>query len=587
VTSFEPQATPDTRRVVQAEIADDAALTAWLAKANTAQSLRFSLVLQSGVTEIPWETLAACPNLAALLLPEGLTEITQTRIQFSSGFEKLVLPSTLRVIPADAFRGCNNLREVICAEGLEEIGANAFDGCSNLVSIELPNSLRRIGMLAFAHCDALRSFSVPPRVDFAEYIFYSVPLAGIVNLDTLIFRGKDTPLSWPPLRDCENLQRMVFLDRPPQIQDAEILRSRVFPPEFKIYYLTKNKYFWAPRNETEWMGFPIYAIESIEDLPPLGPLAYAYTTKEVDISSNEALGDFIAFAGENELRDVWLYITDEVTEVPWGDLRALDCVSVLDMDVRMAFPMPLESWLPRGLRELRLYDISYGNSWDEALFYDLPDMRIWDCKVDLIVENNLLMNRAKTRLYDCGDSLTHVVLPDTIREIMPRAFRNHGKLEEVVCNEGLLFIGKYAFYQCANLQSVQFPQSLLFIGETNFAGCDAMKVLRLPPLVRLGGQFGGGIDLQGCFETIIFEGSLPDIDRYNFDACKNLRQLVFLSGPPRVQALDPAWFAEDVHIYYLMKNRMLWAPKGETEWFGIPMTPILSLADLPGWGVTG
>lgn len=36
-----------------------------------------------------------------------------------------------------------------------------------------------------------------------------------------------------------------------------------------LYYLNRYASYWAPHGETEWNGFPISGIHSLEDLPPL------------------------------------------------------------------------------------------------------------------------------------------------------------------------------------------------------------------------------------------------------------------------------------------------------------------------------
>ena len=53
-----------------------------------------------------------------------------------------------------------------------------------------------------------------------------------------------------------------------------------------------------------------------------------------------------------------------------------------------------------------------------------------------------------------------LTLPKTIKEIGNRAFNCVGSLVEINFNEGLEYIGEYAFSLCNNLKEVSLPNSL-------------------------------------------------------------------------------------------------------------------------------
>lgn len=88
-----------------------------------------------------------------------------------------------------------------------------------------------------------------------------------------------------------------------------------------------------------------------------------------------------------------------------------------------------------------------------------------------LIENGTLMG-----IKD--PSLTHVVLPDEVKNIAPGAFWE-SKIESLVLNEGLVSIGVQAFARSRNLTSVTFPASLQKIEGHAFEDCVALEEINL------------------------------------------------------------------------------------------------------------
>lgn len=96
-----------------------------------------------------------------------------------------------------------------------------------------------------------------------------------------------------------------------------------------------------------------------------------------------------------------------------------------------------------------------------------------------------------------GYDLTHIAMPDTIREIrewrftvavalrgMEDAFSNCEALKEIKLPDALLEINDDAFSNCG-LELVSLPDGLQFLGNNAFANCDNLDTLTIPDNVRL------------------------------------------------------------------------------------------------------
>ena len=83
------------------------------------------------------------------------------------------------------------------------------------------------------------------------------------------------------------------------------------------------------------------------------------------------------------------------------------------------------------------------------------------------VENGVLYNKEKTLLFKCPTEKTgSLVLPDSVKEIAPRAFEN-SRLTSVVMPEGLTKIGIESFSD-SSIKNLNIPSSVTEIGQDAF-----------------------------------------------------------------------------------------------------------------------
>lgn len=92
-------------------------------------------------------------------------------------------------------------------------------------------------------------------------------------------------------------------------------------------------------------------------------------------------------------------------------------------------------------------------------------------------------------------NLTRVLLPSSLRKIAESAFSVQRKLcGNIVFPEGLVLIGKEAFYECGQIQSIELPSTMQLVGERAFQNCFSLSNIVCnavePPSV-LQGAFDG------------------------------------------------------------------------------------------------
>ena len=125
---------------------------------------------------------------------------------------------------------------------------------------------------------------------------------------------------------------------------------------------------------------------------------------------------------------------------------------------------------PLGPTEGIIYDYSLDGTYAEVLGYEgnATQIVIADTYMGLPVKTIL-----KEAFYD-NDTITSVLIPDSVTEIGDQAFSSCSKLTSVVIPDSVTTIGDKAFIYCINLTSVVIGDSVTTIGGQAFSNCSKL-----------------------------------------------------------------------------------------------------------------
>lgn len=94
--------------------------------------------------------------------------------------------------------------------------------------------------------------------------------------------------------------------------------------------------------------------------------------------------------------------------------------------------------------------------------------------------------------YQC-ESLTSVVIPDSVTNIYMYAFSECTALKSVVIPNSVSMIGEGAFSECTSLENIEIPASVYSIAGNAFGGCKNLKTVTVlrssPPSLMFGNPF--------------------------------------------------------------------------------------------------
>ena len=84
--------------------------------------------------------------------------------------------------------------------------------------------------------------------------------------------------------------------------------------------------------------------------------------------------------------------------------------------------------------------------------------------------------RRKKGRFKIPQHVSHVIIDRALKSVPANAFWAHPNIQEVICHDGVLKIGKYAFYKCPSLRRVIMP-SVKRVEDSAFNQCRALSYI--------------------------------------------------------------------------------------------------------------
>jgi len=133
--------------------------------------------------------------------------------------------------------------------------------------------------------------------------------------------------------------------------------------------------------------------------------------------------------------------------------------------------------------------------------------------------------------YQC-DSLTNVVIPDSVSNIGEEVFAHCDKLYSVVIGSNVSNMGNSVFKGCRDLQEITIKKGVTCLGKYTFSYCEELKNITIPDSVTIVGESL----FRDCkkLQSVVIGNNVTQIDDYAFYGCKNLTSIVIPNSVTRI-----------------------------------------------------
>ena len=137
-----------------------------------------------------------------------------------------------------------------------------------------------------------------------------------------------------------------------------------------------------------------------------------------------------------------------------------------------------------------------------------------------------------------GTSIESLVIPDSVKFVVARAFYGCDQLKTVDFGDGIIEIQEEAFRECTALESIILPKNLETIGEGAFYGCTSATEIYIPKTLtnwKNGGYSHPTFYESTALETLTIEDGLSVLGGYSsFSCASSLKNLVIPASVEKI-----------------------------------------------------
>ena len=332
----------------------------------------------------------------------------------SGDFEYKVLDETEKTASITKYTGSATELEFpsqIDGYTVTEINLSNFFFANDFVNVIIPNGVTKIGSYAFNNCSSLTSVTLPDS---------------LISIGSSAFSG------------CEALETVFYGGSEEDWSSIEIASGNDYLNDATIAYNCSNNMF-----EYELLDDGTAKITGVKSSP-----INLEIPSEVDGYTVTAIGDSAFF--ESSAKKVVL--PETVTSI--GSCSFLEMSNLTEIII----PDSVTYFGNRAFEGTAFYNNT--SNWEDGVLY---------------IGNHLIKASNETP--------SEYVIKSGTKTIAASAFETCNSITSVVIPDSMTSISKYAFFSCKTLASVTIPDSVTLIDEEAFSYCDSLTSVTIPDSV--------------------------------------------------------------------------------------------------------
>ncbi len=471
-----------------------------------------SISLPSTVKSVGDYALYACANLANISVAEGnaVYESIDGHLYFKgadymlqyaigSTATEFVVPESVTSIAGSAFRGAVNLTKVVIGDQVTVIGSNAFKGCTNL-TIYCEASEQPSGWNSGWNggSPVVWGYGVTPASAFqytnngkmvtitkykGGYLEVVIPSAidGVAvttiadwsfatssDLTSVVIPESVTSIGELAFVDCGALTSITVNENNPSFQSIE---GNLYTKDGTLIQYVNGKMeteFSIPDSITGIGGYAFYNCDNLATVvipagvTTIGGYAFYGCGKlTIYCEAESCPSGWNSAWNASSCPVVWGYqlATPASAFEYTSDGESVTITKYVGEYIDVVIPSTID-----GLPVTKIGDSAFANLWDSLTSVVIPDS---------------VTSIGDFAFASCV-SLTSVIIPCSVKSIGIWAFCNCYALTTVTMLDGVTSIGESVFFDCRNLTTVVLPKSLMIISDQAFANCNSLTSIEIP-----------------------------------------------------------------------------------------------------------
>ena len=463
--------------------------------------------IPSTVTIIEESAFEGCSSLVSINIPSSVTSIGEDAFSRCSGLTSIEIPERVTSIENSAFLGCSSLTGINMSSSVTNIGSNAFEGCSSLTNIEIPEGVKNIGSSAFKGCSNLTSITIPEGVTSIGWYTFE----GCSSLTSINISNSVTIIGIGAFEGCSSLTDITISEGVTSIE------NRAFLGCSSLTDITIPKGVTSIGDNAFSECTSLESINILEGVTSIGRGVFYGCSSLTSIEIPEGVTSigYSAFDGCTNLESI--NIPESVINIKIGDIpKTIKIYVKADSEGHRFMEENKIGYILENEEEIETttnFEIKEEETWDISANGDGSVIAKW------ILSDKTLTISGTGKIKDWRYS-------NPTEDWHASQYTN--LIQRVIIEEGVTYIGNYAFEECSSLISIEIPEGVTSIGEWAFSRCSSLTNIEIPEGVTSIGECA----FYGC--SILTDITIPkgvtSIEYGTFSRCTSLTSIEIPEG---------------------------------------------------------